>query len=132
MISRRDWVYVNASLDLARQEHPGLSEEQLNQQAEADFNAAAQRFFTTTIRRMKELRPHGSWGLYNYPGPPSRSFQNLKLPWLFDELDVLLPSVYLGDGRDQRQNALDTDGILKVRPSKCFCRKTDFLTRKFQ
>lgn len=113
MVSRRDWVYINASIELARSEHPELSPEQLTAQAEKDFNAAAQQFVTATVRRIKELRPHGLWGLYNYPGPPSRSFQNLKLPWLFDELDVLLPSVYLGDGRDPKQNRLDTDGILQ-------------------
>jgi len=65
---------------------------QISEEAEKQFNAGAQLFFTETLKVAKALRPKGKWGFYEYPMAPSP-----ELTWLWSEVGVMAGSDY---GRD--------------------------------
>ncbi|MGH0184807.1 UNVERIFIED_CONTAM: hypothetical protein FKN15_015797 [Acipenser sinensis] len=112
----RNWgskdIYQHKSRELVRGLHPDWPAYKVEQQASWEFNAAAQRFFTETLRLGRMLRPQGWWGFYlfpdcynheykkgfhNYTGqcPPLEVQRNNELAWLFAESKALYPSVYL-------------------------------------
>ena len=101
---RQLWIYVNRSIELARQRHPTYTEPQLVAAGAAEFNAASQVFWNATFALLKAIRPRGRFGLYNYPGQDDgcgaacgadshTRFDNSNL-WLYSQLDVLMPSIY--------------------------------------
>ena len=77
--------------------------------ARRDFDAAAQSFWTQSIELCKKLRPRGLWSWYNYPtnGDPRSD------GWLYDAVDVLLPSIYLY-GSTPAVNAASVDTVLNI------------------
>ncbi|XP_041128778.1 hyaluronidase-2-like [Polyodon spathula] len=112
----RNWgskdIYQHKSRELVRGLHPDWPAYKVEQQASWEFNTAAQRFFTETLRLGRMLRPQGWWGFYlfpdcynheykkgfqNYTGqcPPLEVQRNNELAWLFAESKALYPSVYL-------------------------------------
>ena len=76
--------------------------------AEQQFNAAAQTFWTETMRLVQRLRPHGVWGYYDYPGLCRPS----DLDWLYAEVTALFPSIYIRYPHDAPRNARVVDGVL--------------------
>jgi hypothetical protein len=52
-------IYINRSIELARQQHPGYNHQQLVSAARQEFNHASQVFWNTSLAFAKQLRPHG-------------------------------------------------------------------------
>ena len=52
-------IYINRSIELARQHHPGYNHQQLVTAARQEFNHASQVFWNASLALAKHLRPHG-------------------------------------------------------------------------
>ncbi|XP_069045702.1 hyaluronidase-2-like isoform X2 [Lepisosteus oculatus] len=124
----RNWagkaVYQRKSRELVRALRPDWPAGKVEREAAWEFDTAARRFLTETLRLARGLRPGGLWGLYlfpdcynheykrglrNYTGrcPPLELRRNDALGWLFSESAALYPSVYLqGELRSSPQARL--------------------------
>ncbi|XP_078241586.1 hyaluronidase-4 isoform X1 [Pogona vitticeps] len=112
----RNWdkknVYRNMSLHLVRQRNPHLSDYQAEMQAKWEFETAAEKFMSDTLRVAQSLRPKGWWGYYLFPEcynyhylddfenftghcPPLEVQRNDELIWLWEKSQALYPSIYL-------------------------------------
>ncbi|KAF7249651.1 Hyaluronidase-1 [Varanus komodoensis] len=112
----RNWdkknVYRDMSLYLVRQKNPHLSDYQVEMQARWEFETAAQKFMSDTLRLAQSLRPHGLWGYYLFPDcynyhylddfenftghcPPLEVQRNDELIWLWENSKALYPSIYM-------------------------------------
>lgn len=60
------------------------------------FDAGAQAIFTATVREVKRLRPHARVGFYSQGinQPSAGAGEDNRLLWLWEEVDVLCPSIY--------------------------------------
>eukprot|EP01050_Picozoa_sp_SAG11_P027248 SAG11_NODE_6826_length_1239_cov_1.293860_1_plen_293_part_10 len=73
---------------LVRQQHPDwINETKISEEAERQYNAGSQLFFTETLRTAKKLRPKGKFGFYEYPMSAST-----ELTWLWSEVGVMAGS----------------------------------------
>lgn len=52
-------IYINRSIELARQHHPGYNSQQLVAAARQEFDHASQVFWNASLALVKQLRPHG-------------------------------------------------------------------------
>ena len=76
---------------LVKKAHPDWTNAtQISLEAERQYNAGSQLFFTETLKVAKKLRPKGRFGFYEYPMAPSP-----ELLWLWQAVDVLAGSAYL-------------------------------------
>ncbi|KAH0630036.1 hypothetical protein JD844_012605 [Phrynosoma platyrhinos] len=112
----RNWdkknVYRNMSLHLVRERNPQLSDSQAETQAKWEFETAAEKFMSDTLRLAQSLRPNGWWGYYLFPEcynyhylddfanftghcPPLEVQRNDELTWLWENSKALYPSIYL-------------------------------------
>jgi len=102
--------YRNLSIKLVRQEHRLWSKDRVYNEAKRRFETAGKQFVEATIRRAQQLRPKASWGYYGFPYcfnmngggankdencPSNVQKENDELGWLWDVVDIVLPSVYL-------------------------------------
>ncbi len=97
--------YREMSRELVRDQHPSWTTQQIENQAKIDYEDAAKTIMLETIRKTRELRPNMKIGYYDYPrryywdgydssrGDLLRA-QNDQLSWLWEKVDVLLPSIY--------------------------------------
>ena len=53
------FIYINRSIELARQHHPGYDHQQLVTAARQEFDNASQVFWNASLALAKQLRPHG-------------------------------------------------------------------------
>ena len=102
-----DWlkIYQKASEELVQKEHPNWTNStQIYEEAEKEFNAAAERFFLSTIQRAQQLRPQAYWGYYGFPRcygqpgnycSPDSQADNDRLQWLWNASTALYPRIYL-------------------------------------
>eukprot|EP01050_Picozoa_sp_SAG11_P005788 SAG11_NODE_421_length_9620_cov_10.014809_3_plen_256_part_00 len=92
-------MYINRSIALVQKHHPTWSASQLEVAARHDFNAAAQVFWTESMKLARKLRPHGRWGWYNFPGEwtigPGPAQDDDHMMWLFQSVNAFFPSIYL-------------------------------------
>eukprot|EP00038_Savillea_parva_P031936 m.92037 g.92037 ORF g.92037 m.92037 type:complete len:432 (+) comp9942_c0_seq2:284-1579(+) len=65
----------------------------VSEEAASRFDAGAQAFFTATVREVKKLRPNARVGFYSQ-GIDSSVGNDNRLLWLWEEVDVLCPSIY--------------------------------------
>ena len=73
---------------LVRQQHPDWTNAtKIAEEAERQYNAGSQLFFTETLRTAKKLRPKGKFGFYEYPMAASP-----ELTWLWSEVGVMAGS----------------------------------------
>ncbi|KAM4651067.1 hyaluronidase-2 isoform 1-T6 [Discoglossus pictus] len=112
----RNWqakdVYRSASRKLVTSRHPTWTPEQVNKEAQYEFENAAREFMTSTLRHVKSYRPRQLWGFYLFPDcynhdyiknkesytgrcPDVEESRNDQLAWLWEESTALYPSVYL-------------------------------------
>jgi hypothetical protein len=71
-----------------RQQHPDWTNAtKIAEEAERQYNAGSQLFFTETLRTAKILRPKGKFGFYEYPMAASP-----ELTWLWSEVGVMAGS----------------------------------------
>ncbi|KAL6735674.1 hypothetical protein Aduo_006090 [Ancylostoma duodenale] len=120
-------VFRNQSIAIARTKYPSIQNEtELEKLAEKDFNDAAREFFVQTIRKGRELRPKAKWGFYGFPycnynaginGTYEcwKKYQewNDKMMFIFNESDVLYPSIYLGFNATWDQRFRYVQAVLK-------------------
>eukprot|EP01047_Picozoa_sp_COSAG01_P000510 COSAG01_NODE_10_length_42970_cov_93.010007_6_plen_295_part_00 len=118
-------IYVNRSIELARQRHPAFTEEELVVAAADEFNAASQIFWNASFALCKRMRPHGRFGLYNYPGADDECgvrcgadfrtrFDNANL-WLLAQMDALFTSIYLQSTNATGNQAFVDSQLLEAR-----------------
>ena len=67
-------------------------------EAERRFNAGAKKFFSATVAAIKSVRPKARVGFYSQGIDGSNTTagmeSNLELKWLWEQVDVLCPSIY--------------------------------------
>ncbi len=107
---RDDWT------DYLLQQNPhvfdGMTPAQREAHCKQTYDEAAKEFYLATLNECKRLRPAARWGYYGYPWSFYRAWEtglqnigygnhtglasqrNNELRWLWDAVDVLLPSVY--------------------------------------
>jgi hyaluronoglucosaminidase len=110
-------AYPRLSIALVKQKHPSLPAAAALAKAKDEFEQAATEFFVATIRLCKKIRPRARWGFYGFPNPsfypctgdscgydsrdgPTLRARNDQLKPIFEEVDVILPSIYFQDCGD--------------------------------
>ncbi|XP_072277069.1 hyaluronidase-2-like [Pyxicephalus adspersus] len=112
----RNWqmkdIYRQASRQLVASRHPDWTVEQVNKEAQYEFENAARIFMIETLRYARNLRPHQLWGYYLFPDCYNHDYQtnqdsytgkcpdveisrNDQTGWLWEESSALYPSIYL-------------------------------------
>ena len=111
--------YKTESRRLVRQRHPTLPDADVEKQAQLEFERGARSFMETTLAEAQRLRPNARFGYYGYPScygyldwreprgmdpggwaeaascrPETREANDDLLSWLWEAVDVLLPSMY--------------------------------------
>lgn len=86
--------YHEASIRLARQSHPGRSENDIRRLAKASYEEAARTFLERTLRECRSLRPRAKWGYYAWPWPHHEPAA-ARLKWLWDGSTALFPNCYM-------------------------------------
>lgn len=94
LFSGGDHFTTTLSKQLVIEERPGITEPELTRRARAAYESAARTFLEKTIRTCKELRPKARWGMYAYPGEYHAGTEQ-SLKWLWEALDVMMPSMYV-------------------------------------
>uniref|UniRef100_A0A4X2LKE2 Hyaluronidase n=1 Tax=Vombatus ursinus TaxID=29139 RepID=A0A4X2LKE2_VOMUR len=112
----RNWdkkgVYRTMSAHLVRQRYPTWPQGRVELQAQWEFETAAARFMSETLRLARARRPGGWWGYYLFPDcynyhywedfenftghcPGIERQRNDALLWLWEQSRALYPSIYL-------------------------------------
>ncbi|XP_051841256.1 hyaluronidase-2-like [Antechinus flavipes] len=112
----RNWdkkgVYRAMSARLVRQRYPTWPQGRMELQAQWEFETAAARFMSETLRLARARRPGGWWGYYLFPDcynyhywedfenftghcPGIERQRNNALLWLWEQSRALYPSIYL-------------------------------------
>nr|ACZ37402.1 venom hyaluronidase [Eumenes pomiformis] len=111
-IFRQNWgtqkLYKDLSYDLVKQMHPLWSRPTIESEAIKKFEKNGRYFMEETLKTAKKYRFKGDWGYYGYPycynlspGHPGidcnqkAMSDNDKMSWLFNNQDLLMPSVYV-------------------------------------
>lgn len=104
--------YRMLSKQLARQERPDLSEENVTRLARQEFEESARKFMEETLRLAVRRWPKGFWGFYGFPfcfnkhkRRTDKTYtgrchagtkrKNDQLSWLWAQSTALYPSIYL-------------------------------------
>ncbi|XP_072136936.1 hyaluronidase-1-like isoform X1 [Mobula birostris] len=112
----RDWgfmrIYRKKSEELVRSKFPYLPESKVVQLAKEEFENAAKKFMSETLKLGQKLRPKGFWGFYKFPEcynyfkedastnytghcNPKNIPRNNQLSWLWKVSQILYPSIYI-------------------------------------
>nr|ACD61711.1 hyaluronidase [Orancistrocerus drewseni] len=111
-IFRQNWgetrIHKNISIELVKQVHSLWSYSTIKSEAAKQFEKHARYFMEETLNVARENRVKADWGYYGYPycynlspGNPGSDCdstamsENDKMSWLFNNQNVLLPSVYV-------------------------------------
>lgn len=103
--------YKDLSMKIEKQRHPNLPPKWLEAEATRRFESTGRDFMAQTLLLAKQLRPRAAWGYYAFPycfnmngasGNGQREDcstevqrENDRIQWLFDDSDIIFPSVYL-------------------------------------
>eukprot|EP01047_Picozoa_sp_COSAG01_P045021 COSAG01_NODE_4118_length_5335_cov_3.316272_6_plen_284_part_00 len=92
--------YKRMSEQIVRAAHPRWGSAAVTAEAARQFSAAARAFYTTTFSTLRRLRPHIRWTHHAYPqmicyDSPAARAHNDALLWFYQQLDVIMPSIYL-------------------------------------
>ncbi|XP_067908333.1 hyaluronidase-4-like isoform X2 [Heterodontus francisci] len=112
----RNWgsktIYRDKSEELVRAMHPDWSPARILKQAQWEFDRAANKFMSQTLKVGQMMRPQALWGFYlfpdcynyqynsdfsNYDGqcPDIEIERNNQLQWLWSHSNALYPSIYM-------------------------------------
>ncbi|XP_060691803.1 hyaluronidase-4-like [Hemiscyllium ocellatum] len=112
----RNWgskaIYREKSEELVRARHPDWSPARVLKQAQSEFDTAANKFMTQTLRVGQSMRPQALWGYYLFPDcynyhyndnfssyngrcPNIEFGRNDQLQWLWSKSNALYPSIYM-------------------------------------
>lgn len=97
--------YIIESRSIVRSQHPDWNNEQIETEAERQWNEGARTFTMEMFRETKRLFPNAKVGFYGYPATPFyRGYmseygdrlraENDQLGWLWSEVDYIAPAVY--------------------------------------
>ncbi|XP_053577042.1 hyaluronidase-2 [Bombina bombina] len=121
----RNWnnkdIYRTNSRQLVALKHPTWTPEQVNKQAQYDFENEARFFMTDTLRHAKNYRPRQLWGFYLFPDcynhdyiknndsytgrcPDVEKSRNDQLSWMWEESTALYPSIYMDQMLESSEN----------------------------
>ncbi|GAB0093057.1 Hyaluronidase [Sergentomyia squamirostris] len=101
--------YRNLSVRIERERHPKWHHRQIVKEAAKNFEESGRMFMEQTLKFAKSARPRAVWGYYAFPycfngnsrDPLTCSTEvqqeNNRILWLYENSDVLLPSVYLSE-----------------------------------
>lgn len=102
--------YKNLSKEVVRKNAiRKLPEKEVLRRATLAFESAGKDFMWETLKLAKVLRPKAKWGYYAFPycfngrmNPPASCApqmdkENRQISWLFEESDVIFPSVYMSE-----------------------------------
>nr|AGI16775.1 Cul o 2 allergen [Culicoides obsoletus] len=103
--------YKDLSYKLVHRDHKLWNRKRVEIEAARLFEAAGRTFVEETINVAKILRPKAKWGYYGFPYcfnmngganmnedcPANVKEENDQIKWLWDIVDVVLPSVYLNN-----------------------------------
>ncbi|KAF8361751.1 hypothetical protein PRIPAC_88674 [Pristionchus pacificus] len=118
-------VYQRESRALVRQKHPHITDKKkIDELAIKQFNDASKKLLTESLRLGKQLRPNAKWSMYGFPlcnphsgveeGDLKCGYEryNDNLRWLYDEFDILTPSIYLESSwlKPEYPKGADDDG----------------------
>ncbi|XP_019529357.3 hyaluronidase Tab y 2.0101 [Aedes albopictus] len=104
--------YKDLSMKIEKQRHPNLPPKWLEAEATRRFESTGREFMAQTLLLARQLRPRAAWGYYAFPycfnmngGSTSNGQkedcsaevqrENDRIQWLFDDSDIIFPSVYL-------------------------------------
>ncbi|XP_077298516.1 hyaluronidase B-like [Arctopsyche grandis] len=104
--------YKDLSYDIERKRHPFWPTTWIKNEASKRFEDSAVYFMKETLKVAKKVRPSAKWGYYAYPYcfnmngnnklpncPNEVVDENNRIQWLWDESDILFPSVYMSKNR---------------------------------
>nr|XP_033782565.1 hyaluronidase-4-like isoform X2 [Geotrypetes seraphini] len=112
----RNWdkksIYRVMSQQLVRNKNPFWTADQIDKQAQWEFETATQIFMTRTMKQAQFQQPAGHWGYYLYPECYNYDYQNNfdnftghcphievqrnnQLQWLWEASKALYPSIYM-------------------------------------
>ncbi|XP_077307099.1 hyaluronidase-2-like [Lithobates pipiens] len=112
----RNWqmkdIYRQASRQLAASRYPDWTAEEVNKEAQYQFENSAREFMVETLRYAKRVRPNQLWGYYLFPDcynhdyltnwnsytgkcPDVDMARNNQLWWMWEESTAIYPSIYL-------------------------------------
>ncbi|KAM5148027.1 hyaluronidase-2-like [Mantella aurantiaca] len=112
----RNWqlkdIYRQASRQLVASRYPDWTTEEVNKEAQREFESSAREFMEETLRYTKSVRPRQLWGYYLFPDcynhdyltnwngytgkcPDVEMLRNNQLWWMWEESTALYPSIYL-------------------------------------
>uniref|UniRef100_UPI00398E896A hyaluronidase-4-like n=1 Tax=Pristiophorus japonicus TaxID=55135 RepID=UPI00398E896A len=112
----RNWgnksIYREKSQKLVEDKNPGWLPARVLKQAQWEFNTAAKKFMSQTLRVGQMLRPQALWGFYLFPDcynyhynsnfstfngrcPDIELERNNELMWLWSYSNALYPSIYM-------------------------------------
>ncbi|KAE9419163.1 hypothetical protein Angca_009837, partial [Angiostrongylus cantonensis] len=120
-------VYQEASIALVKSKNKRLSDDEARQEAEKEFNDAAREFIVETIQKAKQMRPKALWGLYGFPvcnynaGQLKNDYScwqlykgfNDEMMYIYNIVDALYPSIYLGFPASSKQRFRYVQAILE-------------------
>lgn len=101
--------YKELSTELVVNATANLTEEVARSMADRIFTHAAKMFMLETIKFAKQLRPNAKWGYYGLPHcfngrknvtedcEQQIRDENDATQWLYDNSDVILPSIYMSE-----------------------------------
>ncbi|XP_066995025.2 hyaluronidase B [Anabrus simplex] len=102
--------YKDYSYNIERKRHPWWIRTQIEEVAASRFESAAHEFMKDSLELIRQMRPHGQWGYYAFPYcfntvldycKKDVQAENNRIQWLFDESNVLYPSIYLAEKQPQ-------------------------------
>ncbi|XP_049635686.1 hyaluronidase PH-20-like [Suncus etruscus] len=103
-------IYMNKSIELAKQNYPNLTIEEVTKLAKEDFENAGKTYMLKTLELARSLRPKNYWGFYGFPDCFNNNYNDINyngsclqpeierndlLNWLWNGSTALFPSVYL-------------------------------------
>ncbi|KAK8752985.1 hypothetical protein OTU49_001797 [Cherax quadricarinatus] len=117
--------YRQASREWVVDHYPELPPTEVDELAEATFNATARDFFEVLLWQGRQLRPGALWGYYHYPychnyNPGTANCKstvmehNNEMLWLIQMSSALYPSIYIfkDSGWDPATRRLNAQGRL--------------------
>ncbi|XP_014217210.1 hyaluronidase A-like [Copidosoma floridanum] len=110
-------IYKNMSVRLEQRKHGDWHDKDMvNEEAERSYERAAREFLRRTLEFAQTIRPRAKWGYYDYPFcnnwssrnrhdhcPDTIVKENDQMSWLYENMSLLLPSVYLSPDLDADQ-----------------------------
>ncbi|KAJ6645442.1 Hyaluronidase Tab [Pseudolycoriella hygida] len=117
--------YKDLSVELIKKLNTSYNEREVHEEASRAFTESAKMFMTETIKLGKQLRPKAKWGYYGLPhcfngkGNVTEDCEQIiqdendATQWLYENSDVIFPSIYMLETMDPNDRPLMVKGRIK-------------------